>query len=182
MHPQYTTEDVARFWSHVTKSAHCWTWTGSHLPQGYGTFFLRGRRSQFRSHRFAWIITQGPIPEGMFVCHHCDNHACVRPDHLFLGTPKDNMVDMCAKGRHYKDGLPCKGKLNYSHRHPEERAGERNGRAKLTATQVIEIRARKGESSGKLGPEYGVSPSTILMIRHGLIWRSVGCSTSPDPK
>ena len=172
MHPQYTTETIARFWSHVTKADNCWTWVGSHLPQGYGTFFPK-KNSPVRAHRFAWVITNGPIPDGMHVCHRCDNPPCVRPDHLFLGTPKENVADMIRKKRHWTGGPRFKvGDLHWSHLHREHFQGENNGRAKLTAADVIAIRA-SSESTAALARRYGVTPTTVGLARKGKTWTSL---------
>ncbi len=92
------------FWARVdrTDDDTCWLWTGPSLPSGYGLIFWRngGVRFQGYSHRVSWEIARGPIPDGLFVCHACDNTKCVNPKHLFLGTHQDNMHDMVAKGRH----------------------------------------------------------------------------------
>lgn len=77
----------------------CIEWTGYRLPSGYGQTRVKGRGLQ-RAHRVAWEEVHGPIPEGMYVCHRCDNPPCVNVDHLFLGTPVDNATDMTSKERH----------------------------------------------------------------------------------
>ena len=76
----------------------CWHWCGVRISGGYGRMTYKGR-SQV-AHRLAWIAWNGPIPEGMYVLHRCDNRACVNPDHLWLGTYSDNLKDCWAKGRH----------------------------------------------------------------------------------
>ena len=100
--------DQDRFWSKVERGDGCWHWRGAAERSGYGSFRFRGRAQ--RAHRVSWVLTNGTIAEGMHVLHRCDNPACVRPDHLFLGTHQDNMDDKSAKGRcrgpAKKDGAP----------------------------------------------------------------------------
>lgn len=91
-----------RFWDKVNKTDDCWNWTGAVINSGYGTFFIAKVNGVSRlklAHRVAWELANGPIPEGLFVLHRCDNRRCVRPDHLFLGTAKDNTHDAMRKGR-----------------------------------------------------------------------------------
>lgn len=91
-------QTAARFWSKVRKGDGCWEWQAKRFDNGYGSFAVSRNKNQ-GAHRVAWELTNGPIPAGMSVLHHCDNRPCVRPDHLFLGTQLDNMRDMLAKGR-----------------------------------------------------------------------------------
>ena len=88
-----------RFWAKVDQSGDCWVWTGACAP--YGRIREGARGSPFLvTHRLAWELSNGPVPDGLMVLHTCDNPPCVNPDHLWLGTAKDNKADEIAKGRH----------------------------------------------------------------------------------
>ena len=87
-----------RFWNYVNKTEGCWLWTGACASRGYGHLVIKKPRYT-TAHRLSWEIHNGPIPKGLWVLHHCDTPACVRPDHLFLGTRADNEHDRTMKGR-----------------------------------------------------------------------------------
>jgi hypothetical protein len=96
---------LERFWSKVRVSDGCWLWTSA-VVSGYGQFGMWKGRNVY-AHRFSWELAHRmPVPDGMCVCHHCDNKLCVNPDHLFVGTYADNTADMMRKGRHYRQKNP----------------------------------------------------------------------------
>ncbi len=90
------TQDPREFWEQVTPAG-CWEWTGARDRDGYGQTRIGMKR--VKAHRKAWEILHGPIPAGLHVLHRCDNPPCVRPDHLWIGTERDNQHDKWAKGR-----------------------------------------------------------------------------------
>lgn len=93
---------IKRFWSKTRPRRNgCIEWLASKSHNGYGQFGVNGKKN-VRAHRFSWTIVNGDIPEGLCVLHKCDNPSCVNPEHLFLGTYKDNAIDMTLKGRRYE--------------------------------------------------------------------------------
>lgn len=146
---------IPRFWAKVEKTDTCWLWTGKRNRDGYGLSAFHYRCHP--AHRVVWEMTYGPIPEGLRVCHHCDNPPCVRPDHLFLGTDRDNAADRHQKGR--------------------DARGERITRARLTAEQVRAIRARFAEGDIRmrdLATIHNIHPSAISRILAGRRWQHLG--------
>lgn len=89
---------ASNFWAKVKKGPGCWIWQGAQDWRGYGRF---GRPVGF-AHRFSFQLHNGKIPAGAVICHSCDNPSCVRPDHLWAGTRKDNQIDAAHKGRLFR--------------------------------------------------------------------------------
>ena len=148
-----------RFWEKAkTGSAEeCWEWTASTYSNGYGHIGLGRGLGGALAHRMAWVLTQGPIPDGQYVCHRCDNPRCVNPAHLFLGSQGDNMRDAKQKGRVSGGRMP----------------GDKNPNAKLSPSQVIAIRKRYAQRDvyqSCLAEEYGVSQAQISSICRGESW------------
>lgn len=138
-----------RFWRKVQKSDGCWLWTASRHPQGHGYASMDGRVQY--AHRVSWTLTNGPVPEGLSVCHRCDNPPCVNPAHLFLGTHADNMGDMAQKGRAQAAALK-RSKLR-----PED------------VREIIRLRS-DGLTLQAIADRFSVTPSAIGLITRGQRW------------
>ena len=136
----------------------CWLWLGATVGRGYGVFGVAPKDVRL-SHRWLWEQTRGPIPAGMDLCHRCDTPACVNPGHLFVGTRRENVLDMWRKGRAKPSGLK----------------GEAHPRAILSEARVREIRSRRaqGETLKALGLEFGTAMTNIHRICARQTWRSV---------
>lgn len=153
-----------RFWARVEKTETCWNWTGSLDTHGYGQFW-NGEKTAL-VHRFSWELNRGSIPCGKMVCHHCDNPRCVRPDHLYVGDDQSNMKDRTVRKRHWANQRPEEFSAHV-HRIgglAPLRYGEANPSAKLSSSQVKEIR----ESSlglTALAAKYGVCYQHIWNIK-----------------
>ena len=140
---------VERFWTKVDKRGpdECWSWLAYVGEKGYGQIKADGNRKMLRAHRVSWELNIGPIPDGLCVCHHCDNPPCVNPAHLFVGTYGDNNRDAYRKGRKVPPT-------------PDNR-GELNGQAKLTEAHVHKILVSTETQRG-------------LAYRHNVSWRQLG--------
>jgi hypothetical protein len=172
-----------RFWAKVHKTDGCWLWTAHCDRKGYGVIRTGGREgTDVHAHRIAWELEHGPIPAGLYVCHHCDSPPCVNPAHLFLGTPADNSADMARKSRSVKgrpmppDRIP-RGERHGSQTHPELVArGEAKPNARLTPDAVREIRRRFDAGTAtqtELAHEFNVSKITVFDVVHRKTWRHV---------
>lgn len=162
MHPKKRNKrDLERFWAKVHKNgslvltSRCWEWSGYRDVDGYGTIWKSGTNA--KAHRVSFEINVGPIANGLFVCHRCDNPPCVNPDHLFLGSALENKRDCLHKGR-----------LNPA-------LGESHGQSRLTIEQVLDIRSRAAYRglTVNLAKEFGVHHMTISLIRNRKKWRHV---------
>jgi len=126
------------FLQKIEKTDDCWIWTAAKTPAGYGHFRTENYVAKKYAHRISYKLFVGKIPEGFCVLHKCDNPTCVKPDHLFLGTYKDNADDKSAKGRHHnqkKESCP-KG-------HPYNRVQIRNGKTRRLCRICMTEGARK---------------------------------------
>ena len=149
---------IKNFWKKVDKkdNSSCWIWIGAHCNHGYGQMRINNKMKM--AHRISWIIHFGNIPEGLEVCHKCDNPECVNPSHLFLGTHQDNMDDRNRKGRN------------------KSLQGELNGASKLKNYQIPSIREKysTGEYSLRdLGREYGVGFEAIRRIVNHISFKNI---------
>ena len=133
-------EYVAKRCTHAQNG--CWNWTQSTNHSGYGVGIFNMKKDL--AHRLSWRAHRGDIPAGMFVCHHCDNPGCVNPDHLFLGTPADNVRDMLAKGRQSKPGDACWRGHVYVEGSYRWRADAPNSRTCLVCEQISRDARRAG--------------------------------------
>ncbi|MFW6157062.1 MAG: HNH endonuclease [Armatimonadota bacterium] len=140
----------------------CWAWNASRNQFGYGTFkgdVVDGKQEQL-AHRYGYRHLVGPIPEGMNVCHRCDNPSCQNPAHWFLGDPKANSDDKIAKNRAV---------------YPSPAQGRRNGNANLTETIVAEIRERsaQGERQSSIAADFGINQTAVSKIVRRVRWGHV---------
>ena len=157
-----------RFWSKVDRSGDCWEWTAFRDRNGYGWFSVGGKT--VRAHRQSWEMANGLIPDGLLVCHRCDNPPCVRADHLFLGTPHDNTNDAAAKGR------MASGDRNGSRVHRERMPrGEANPFSRLDESTVRAIRGRRDEGAllREIAAEFDVSLPQVHKIVTRSAWQHI---------
>jgi hypothetical protein len=152
-HSRHSMTLSERIMARVEVVGECWLWRGYTLSTGYGQITYKGRKVLL--HRAMYEVANGPIPPGLDVCHSCDNPPCVRPEHLWLGTAKDNVRDCIEKGRW----------LN----------GEANPQAVMTEDNVREIRARMagGQRLYEIARGMGLRASSVRNVYYGRSWKHV---------
>jgi hypothetical protein len=134
----------------------CWLWFGTQRSyKGYGAITINS--IAVSAHRFSWELHRSKIPEGLYVCHRCDNPYCVNPDHLFIGTPKQNTQDMIRKNRRSKSSYP-------------RAYGERSGGSKLKTHEVLKILADNRDAR-EIAKDYSVTYENIMAIKTRKTWR-----------
>lgn len=194
-HLRLTAKQVERFWSRAGRRGpqECWFWAGPvNARFGYGYFFVFGKG--WRAHRLAWLLTHGPIPDGLQVLHRCDEglppgdisyRRCCNPAHLWLGTARQNQQDCCRKGRKPRGELhglrkhperAARGRQNGAHTRPERRPhGEAHGNAVITDEVVRAIRRAwdEGCPGADLARWFGISPSAACRIGNRKAWKHV---------
>lgn len=143
---------VKTFHDKVTKTDGCWTWNSTKDQDGYG--ILGFNKKTLKAHRVSWQMHKGKIPNGLSVLHICDNPECTNPEHLFLGTARDNLLDMIKKGRRVAA------------------RGEKASGSKLKNNEVYEIRAllKEGYSFGQLSKKFNIDRGVIRDIKHRKTW------------
>ena len=142
------------FWGKVLKTDSCWLWQGSLTHRGYGQASYKNKN--VRAHRLAYQFAKGEIPAGMLVCHTCDNPQCCNPDHLFIGTSKDNSDDMIKKGR------------------ARATRGRQRPLAKLSENSVRRIRiVGNAISQRKIAKAIGVTQTVIGDVLLGRAWKHI---------
>lgn len=165
---QLTLEILERYWPKIDLSDldGCWPWMAGRLHWGHGAFTINAKME--RAHRVMWVLHYGEIPQGLCVCHQCDNPPCCNPNHLFLGTHRENMADRNAKGR------TASGDRSGSALHPEVHQGERHWKTRLKEVDIREIRALRGQIRQiDLASRFGVDQGQISAIQLGKAWKHI---------
>jgi len=156
----------------VLSDEKCWLWQGAKLKTGYGV--VQHQRKQYKAHRAAFSIHKGQIPDGMFVCHHCDNPSCVNPSHLFLGTPQDNMTDKVIKDRQSRGESHAMSFAKSAKYLSAIVRGEKHGQSKLTDEQrncIVKLLNDGKITQSKIANMFGITQSNVSVI--GRRWRAL---------
>lgn len=151
---------MKRLWHKIKKVGDCWEWQGARTEKGYGRLSINNRDK--RAHRVAWELTYGPIPQGLLVCHHCDNPSCINPNHLFIGTHQDNINDAIKKG--FPNGWSSGGQ-----------SGEKHPQAKLNIITVKKMRElhKKGMTERKLAKMFHIGRTQAHRVVARIHWKDI---------
>jgi len=139
---------LSRLLSKILQNNNCWIFQGQCNKYGYGLFWFEGKSQ--RAHRISYFLHKGKIPNGLIVCHSCDNPPCINPDHLFLGTRLHNNQDAVHKQRHA--------------------FGEKNGKAKITEEIAHAIKYADGKQY-EIAKRFGVTQPVVSKIKKGTRWK-----------
>lgn len=160
----------------------CWNWPMSKTKKGYGqlTYKSSGKPKLAYAHRASYVISYGGIPEGMYICHKCDNPACFNPNHLFAGTAKQNSEDMARKKRSKIGKKYPLGDRHWTRTKPDNVfRGSKNGMAKLREEDIYEIRTSKCTLK-QLAEKFGVTDAAISCVRQMKTWKHVANPACPQ--
>lgn len=167
--------DKAAEGRYVISEAGCWIWQGKKNHKGYGYVSVCG--NTIGAHRLSFLLHRGPIPKGLEVMHTCDIPACINPEHLMLGTTKDNARDCVRKGR-----KPFQKNRELARRCREVQIGEKNSFSRLSEDDIIQIRqySLSGLSQRQIAARFGVTQTNIGYILRGETWKSVPLPSAPE--
>lgn len=149
-----TTKWWIQYWVETDPKSGCWIWERYKDPHGYGR--TSENNHPVLVHRLAWMLWRGEVPKGMFVCHKCDNPSCVNPNHLFLGTAKDNNADRTSKGRSMPSGV----------------RGEQHGMSAITEEQARSIFNEPGIQRD-IAKKFGITQHAVWCIKAGRTWKHI---------
>jgi hypothetical protein len=152
-----TLEEKLDHYTYPDPETGCWLWGGAASSNGYPGMYINGKNR--RAHRLSWEFHNGPVPDGLFVCHKCDVRMCINPEHLFLGTNADNMRDAGQKGR-----MPY---------------GENHYATKITETQALEI-LHDERIARLIALDYCVSITVVYNIKNGKFWKHLTSIEEPS--
>jgi len=162
----------------IDEQSGCHIWKLQVNHKGYGWFKENSSRNQVKAHRWIWVYYNGDIPDGMFICHRCDNPRCVNPDHLFMGTVQDNRIDCVEKGRNRlsdeeKEIKARIAALRFEKVKPPPYIKKKGNKLTKETAAIVKSRILSGEHYAFVAADYSISPSYAHAIANGRGWKSL---------